>query len=178
MEVVLAGGAMIDLATREDVQEHHERLRRYLEKPKGRYYRVSGSGATTAGFSGSGPIAVSFTPQSPPDGFWWLVQWFSCWVGTSIAAGAVANLNAALMVGQCPTGPGAPVARAIVPSLSDVAIPGLAVPSGTNVPDKTVITGQDQLYALLAGSALAASTTYNLLAGVVEVPAEGETLFW
>src|SRR5215831_17259712 len=148
MEIAVAGSVAIDVATREDLAKHHDKLREMLEgrRPAGRYYMIEGSGTTTAGFSGSGPIAVSFTPQSPPGGRRWYVEWLAIWVGTNPATAAVANLFGAVMVGRCPTGPGAPIAAPIVPAVADVVVPGQVVPSSISIPDKTIVKSQQQLY--------------------------------
>src|SRR5215467_4114305 len=135
MEIALEGGVTLDVATRDDLAKHHESLRERIEArvPRGKYYMVQGSGATTSGFSGSGPIAISFTPQSPPAGRLWFVQWVAVWVGSNPATTAVANLFASLAVGRCPTGPGAPIAAAIVPNVADPVVPGQAVPAPISV---------------------------------------------
>ena len=178
----MAGGAVIDIASADDLKRHHDRLEKLLaeRRPAGKYYRIIGSGSTTAGFSGSGPIAIAFTPSSPPAGRHWFVQWAAIFVGTSPAAAATANLFAAVMVGRSPSPPGATIAGAFPGALSegDVVVPGLAVPSSTTVPDKTVVKPQDQLYVVLAGSGLAASTVYVATAGIIDTPDSDETYFW
>jgi len=182
MEIALAGGVVIDVATCEDLARHHERLREALEgrRPTGKYYMIQGSGATTAAFAGAGPIAISFTPQSPPPGRKWFVQFAAIWVGANPATTAVASLFAALMVGRCPTGPGAPAISASLTAVNvaDTVVPGQAVPSAISVPDKTIVKSQQQLYVVLAGSGLAASTVYSLNAGIIDTVDDDETYFW
>lgn len=182
MEVTVAGGAVIDIASKDDIQRHHDRVEKLIgeRRPTGKYYRVIASGVTTSGFSGSGPIAIAFTPSSPPAGRHWFVQWVAIWPGTSPATGAVANLFAAVAVGRSPVPPGASIPGAFLGALSeaDIVVPGLAVPLSVPIPDKTVVKPQDQLYVLLAGSGLAASTTYVATAGVIDTPDSDETYFW
>lgn len=178
MVIALAGGVEVDLATRDDLLGVHQRLER-LRPPHGRYYTISGEGLTSSTFSGSGPIAISFTPQSPPSGRIWAVQWAACWPATNPSVGAIANLFATLCAGRCPTGPGAPPANtAIVHNLGDTLVPGQAVPSSINVPDKTIITSRLQFYVLFGGSGLAASTQYNATAGVIDLPDTDESILW
>jgi hypothetical protein len=177
MEIALAGGVLVDLATRDDIEGFHRKLAEKLVPPHAKYFPVSGSGATAAGFSGSGPIAVAFNPQSPPPGRLWSVQWVAVWVGTTPAAGAVANLFAAVCVGNSQVGAGGPP-RALTANISDVVIPGQAVPSGINVPDKTIVKPDTQLYVLFGGAGLAASTVYNCTAGVLDMPATDEATLW
>ena len=303
MELAVAADVAIDLATKDDLAHHHDNIRKLFEKPKGRYYPISGSTATTSGFSGSGPIALSFTPQAPPPGRQWLLQWLSMWVGTNVvvppvsqtaaltaltsngatgvasaiapAIGGAAGttvwvtgiqitglgatsgstiiatltgvlggtisipvvvptgatvaltpvtlsfpgglqasaaataitlnvpsfgagntnaqaslegfivtpasggaLNAALCIGNCPTGPGGPSSRAVNVNDSDIVLPGLAIPVGVTLPDKMTVRSQTELYMLIGGAGLAASTIYNATAGVIDVPDTDEALFW
>lgn len=178
----MAGGAVIDIASKDDLKRHHDRLEKLMgeARVRGKYYRVIATGVTGSGFTGSGPIAIAFTPSSPPSGRHWFVQWTSVFVGTSPAAGATANLFAAIMVGRSPVPPGATISGAFLGALSeaDVVLPGLAVPSNVTIPDKTVVKPQDQLYVVLAGSGLAASTVYVATAGVIDTPDTDETYFW
>jgi hypothetical protein len=177
MELTIAGDVVIDLATKGDLAEHHEKMRKLLEKPAGVYYTVQGSG-TTGATPGSGPIAIVFDPPGPGNGRLWLVQWAAVWVATSPAAVAVVNLNAALMVGRAPLGPGGQLGATFTPNNSDPVAPGQPVPAAISVPDKTVVKRQWQLYMLLAGAGLVANTTYNMSAGVVDLPATAEALLW
>jgi hypothetical protein len=181
VEVTLAGGLVVDVATKGDLQHHHERIEKILgERKDVRAYRISGSGATTAGYAGgAGPIAISFTPMSPPAGRIWLVKWVTVWVGTTVAAGTTNNLNCAVMVGRCPTGPGAPIQAAIVPIISDVVIPTQTVPPPAGgVPSVLEVKSEQQLYVLLAGDALAVSTVYNCAAIVVDAPDVPGAILW
>lgn len=177
-ELAIAGDISIDLATKDDVLSLHRGLAEQLKPPAGAYYRIYATGQTATGFSGSGPIAICFTPFSPPAGRIWAVQWVALWVGTSPANPATANLNAALMIGRSPVGPGGPPGASFTPSNSDVVVPGQTVPASITVPDKTIVYHADQLYAILAGSGLAASTVYNASAGVLDLPDKAEALLW
>lgn len=178
MELAVAADVVVDLATKQDLDHHHERIKKVFERPGGRYYVVSASTTTTAGFSGSGPIAAAFNPMSPPGGRQWFLQWLAVWVGTSLFAVSTANLFAALCVGQSQTGPGAPSARAVNVNDSDVVQPGQNIPTAINLPDKLIVRAQTQLYVLIGGSGLAASTIYNANVGLIDVPDTDESLFW
>lgn len=177
MGIHIAGDFDIDLlAKREDVEKLHRAI---LEsKPRGRYYAISGTTANTA--AQPGPIAISFTPQSPPAGRLWFVEWVAIWQANTQAgllAGTIANLFAAVCVGNCPVGPGGPNARAVNVNASDIVVPGNAIPSSISVPDKTVVKSQAELYILVGGSGLT-STQFNCTAGVVDVPDDDEVYFW
>lgn len=178
MELAVAADVAIDLATKDDLAHHHDRIAKMFEKPAARYYTVSASTQTTAGFSGSGPIAVGFQPLSPPPGRQWELQWIAIWVGTSLFAVSTANLFAALCIGQCPTGAGAPSGRAVNVNDSDVVLPGQNIPVGITLPDKMIVRPQTQLYVLIGGSGLAVSTIYNANVGVLDIPDTDEALFW
>lgn len=177
MGIHIAGDFDVELlARREDVQALHEELK--AQHPQGKYYMISGATANTA--AQPGPIALSFTPQSPPAGRLWFVQWVAIWQANSQAgllAGAIANLFAAVCVGNCPVGPGGPSARAVNVNASDIVVPGNAVPGGINIPDKTVVKSQVELYVLIGGSGLS-SVTYNASAGIIDVPDVPEAYFW
>lgn len=177
MGIHIAGDFDVDLlATREDVQRLHKAL--VESKPRGKYYVISGATTNTA--AQPGPIAISFTPQSPPAGRLWLVEWIAVWQANTQAgllAGAIANLFAAVCVGNCPVGPGGPNARAVNINANDIVVPANAIPGAISVPDKTVVKSQLQLYILIGGSGLT-STNFNCTAGVVDVPDDDEVYFW
>lgn len=183
VEVTLAGGLVVDVATKDDLQRHHESLRDELirligEKRDVQAYRIYGSSTTTSGFTGTGPIPIAFNPTSPPSGRLWVVQFVTAWVGTTVAAGTTANLNCAVMCGQSPSGGGL-IGRAVNVNVSDVVIPTQAVPNPpTGTPDVFVVKSENQLYVLLAGSALAASTVYNAAALVIDLPAVPGAVIW
>lgn len=150
-----------------DAVRHPERFRADC-----RAYRLTANCSTTSAFTGSGPIGMLI--GKPPAGRLWLVQWVSVFVGTTLAAGTTANLNVATMTGRCPVGESAVQAGALPESainVGDVVIPTQAVPNTpTGTPDIVVVKPEEALYLLLGGSGLAASTTYNAVASVVDVP--------
>ena len=178
MELAVAADVAIDLATKDDLAHHHDRIAKMFEKPAGRYYPVSASTTTTAAFSGSGPIALTFTPPSPPPGRQWELQWIAIFVGGLLFAVSTANLFASLCIGQAPTGSGGVSGRAVQTNTSDVVLPGQNVPIGITLPDKMIVRSQTELYVLLGGSGLAASTVYNANVGVLDIPDTDEALFW
>jgi|SRR5215469_17052754 len=179
MELSVAADIAVDLATKDDLDKHHRKLAEVFTPPRGRVYRPWATASTTSGFSGSGPIYLTFDPPRPPAGRMWLAQWVAIWVGTSPAAGAVANLFAAFAIGRAPVGANASFGAAGLPvNVADVVIPGQAVPSSINIPDKTQVGKQDAAYVILQGSGLAASTIYNATLGVLEMDDKEEAFFW
>lgn len=170
LEAILKlGDRLDDYLTRIDRAE--------ARKKEAKAQRLFGDVKTTAGFSGSGPIAIYI--EKPPAGHIFIVQWVTAWVGVSVAAGTTANLNMAVMSGQCPVGPSGFVGRAVPVNVSDLIIPTQAVPNPpTGTPDGAIVKPDQQLYVLLGGSGLAASTQYNAAAGVFVVPDIPEALFW
>lgn len=156
-------------------------MAKLLEKPHGRIRRPFASGATGSGFSGAGPVYLTFDPIAPPGGRMWLVQWVAVWVGSTPAAGAVANLFAALAVGNAPRGSlSDTLVTGPAVNLADVVGAGFTVPTGSqgSMPDKVWVSPQDQLYLILQGSGLAASTRYSATAGVLDLPDTPEALLW
>lgn len=170
------GPVEIDLAARIDKLGSDLRQRLDERTPHGRYLVVYGSGAIPAGGITSGGASLAI--DNPPPGRLWLVQWVAVF---PVAAPftTVANLNAIICVGRAPVGPGGQMPPAIQLNPSDIVIPAQPVPASINVPDKTIVTSQMSLYAILAGAGLgAAGTSYMVTAGVIDVPESEEVLFW
>jgi len=181
MEITVAGDVVIDVATKADLAEHHDRLRTMMERPHGHIRRPIASGATGAGFAGSGPVYLLFEPASPPAGRIWMVQYVSVWVGLTPSAGATANLFATFAVGNAPRGSQSDILVAgPAINIGDIVAPGLVVPTGASgdMPDRVIVQSEDQAYVILQGSALAASTRYSATMGVLDLPDTPEALLW
>jgi|SRR5215471_2760305 len=179
MELTIAADVAVDLATKGDLHAHHERIERMLDKGRdGRYYTLNA--ATLNSVTQPGPIAMAFTPPSPPPGRQWFLQWVAVWRTNDqggLLGGAIANLFAALCVGASPTGPGAPSARAVAVNASDIVVPAITVPASVNIPDKTRVNSQQNVYVLIGGSGLT-SVQFNAAVGLIDVPDVPEALFW
>lgn len=163
-EVTLAGGLAIDLATREDLEEHHELLRRLIAPPDliQRFTRLPGAGKSTAG-----PVLVNL--GQPPSGLIWLPQW-AIFTGNDEFGAAVANVTAALyMGGGRPPGSVSGNAPTLGTAFSDCIIPAAPVPSVQNIPDKMVCYPTEALYAIFNGTGLVAgAANYHVVVGVIE----------
>lgn len=181
MEITLAGGAVVDLASRDDLDAHHQKLKDlYPTVPRGNFLRLTASGAVPGGGLASGTLCLTFQPSSPPPGRIWFVQWVAIIQANAPAVGPISNVNAALMIGTAPVAAGAGQAGAgPVADPGQVVLPGLAVPSASSVPDKTVALHREQIYLLLAGSSIgSAGTVYNAVCGIIDVPDLPEVYFW
>lgn len=177
MEITLAGGVSVDLATSEDLERHQRRIAELVNpERKGHYRRIDGSAASRAA-----PVLVDL--GRPPMGMWWFVQWVLL-TGDSPIGATVANVTAGVFAGGLPS----PAALAVGPPATGFAVQdcilsggnsGLGIPTVTTVPDKSVVFETENLYAIFTGSGLAAGAAfYRATAGVIEVPARNETLFW
>lgn len=174
-----AGPVELDLAARIDTLGSN--IRRELEalkKPHGRYQMVYGAAAVPAGGIAAGGLALVANPDGPPPGLIWLVQWVSIFP-TATPFAAVANLNAIVCVGRAPAGSGGAAPGSIAVNGSDIVVPGQPVPAAINVPDKTVVLPQEQLYVVLNGGGLgAAGTQYMFTAAVISAKQSEEVYFW
>lgn len=170
MEVTLAGGAVVDIASREDVAEHHRRLEQLLEgkKSKARLERLRTGKAATAT-----PVVLDL--GRPPMGLVWLPQYATAWGNDAFTS--VSNVAWVLFAGPLPSGNPALAVGPPVAGL-DQGDPiltggnsGISVPSTQSVPDQVVVYPQDNLYAVFAGSGLVAgANSYKILVGVIVLP--------
>lgn len=182
MEVTLAGGLMVDVATREDLQRHHDTLARAFNASKsqrGDYIPIFGQMTAPTGI-GSGPLVIPFNPIKPVAGKQWALQFVSIY--TVVAGPAIATLNAAVLIGSSPVGPGAahPSPTGLVIPTQEVVIPGLAVPTsgGVIIPGKVLVRPGEQLYCVLQGAGLVAGTEYHASAAVIEADLNAESVIW
>lgn len=175
MEVALAGGVMVDLATKQDTDAHHARLRALLARPQVRARRLPGF-ITTGAVITRAPI---ITLQHPPAGALWVVQWIRTQQADPITAVAAAS-----MVGYI--GASAAVQNQLASASAaggddaNAFTNGLAVPSLTNLPDKVVVYTQEELFFAIIGTSanIGVSTKYGVIVGVLEVPNTPEALTW
>lgn len=176
MELTLAGGVVVDVATRDDVAEHHKRLEKLLDaaRPRGQYVPVSGVGAAR-----TAPVVADC--GRPPQGRVWMPQWALAQGNDAFTT--VSNVTWALFAGPVPSGGGLangpPVAGINGRPLLTGTNAGIAVPSVQSVPDKSVVFQQENLYAVFAGSGLVAgAVSYTVWVGVIEVEFNDEYLFY
>lgn len=164
------GGAVVDIASSEDMAEHHRRLERLLEgkKSKARLERLRGGKAATAT-----PVVVDL--GKPPMGMVWIPQFATAWGNDAFTS--VSNVAWVLFVGPLPSGStplgvGPPVAGL---DQGDPVLTGgnsgISVPSSQSIPDQVIVYPEDNLYAVFAGSGLVAgANSYKLLVGVIVLP--------
>ena len=181
MELTVDASVALDLASKEDLAAHHQRLEKlFPDIPRGWYVRAVATAVVPTGGLVSGNLVAGFVPR-PPIGKMWFLQWLAVVQGQAVASAVVANAFASLMVGRSPVGPGAQSQSGTGPVADpgEMVLPGLAVPSNASVPDKTVVRWGEEAYLLIAGSGVgAAGTTYNAVLGVLEVPDVESAYFW
>lgn len=178
MEITVAGGAVIDLATREDHERGIARLAGLMQKPHARYFRAFGGRASRAS---NAPFAIQLQPSRPPGGMLWLVQWALFTGSDPSASAAIANVRAALFVGSIPPDSNLSGNAPLIGADSGgLILPGQAVPSLNTMPDKSVVYASEDLYALFVGSGLNAGDVngYRVNIGILELPATPEALLW
>lgn len=159
MELTIVGGATVDIATCNDLDRHHDKMRDMLpKKQEADYQPLFGSYVAVVGAT---TIAIPFNPGKPPGGKLWGVQWVS--VFTTGFGGVIPNVTFAICIGNCP-----PPSNNAKVNPSDIVYPANSFPAAINVPAKTLIRPTEQLYVLLQGSGLVAGTIYNATAAVLE----------
>lgn len=164
MELTVDAGVVIDLATKEDVAQHHKFLEDLLNRRRAGYRTLMAAVPV-----GSGPLVMDL--GSPPAGKLYAVQWASVFPDVGSIGAAIASVVGILCVGY----------PSKVPPPGDIANPGFSIPSGQlNVPDVTVVHGGQRLYIVLQGTGLAAGTTvgYNANAGVLIGDDDPKTIAW
>ena len=157
-EVTVAAGIEIDLASREDLERHHDWLRQRLGDRREAKYRVlSGSVAP-----GTAPLLLR-VGASPPAGLLYVVQWVAIF-GDDDTKAAITNVGASLRIGV-PRSPASAVGGV------ETIIPGLAVPSVANVPDAVFCAPGQQIYVVIGGTASGSGSTndWNANVGVLVV---------
>lgn len=173
MELRLAGGAVIDLATREDLAAEMAAIRDVLERPHGRFQRASNGKAPLAA---NHAFAISL--GKPPAGMLWLVQYVLLMGDDPTNTTTIANVRAGVFVGS--SGPDSSILNAAQLDAPGCIVPALSVPSLTAVPDKTVVHTNEELYAVFFGTGLSAGASggYHFNAGLLELPQKAEALLW
>lgn len=168
MEVTLSGGIEIDVATRDDIEQHHDWLKGRLGQRRAEYKELPGGVATNS----NNPLLIDF--GQPPAGRLWAAQWLAIFADDPFGS-AIANVTACLFVGV-PRYTGAGLSY----SINDARMPALAVPASQNVPDSVLARGGQHIFVVLKGSGLAAGTTvgYNANLGVLVAEDSDETRAW
>jgi hypothetical protein len=96
------------------------------------------------------------------------------------SGGQIPNVRAAVFAGSGPTD--ASLAGTTSISGADfggLLAAGLAIPSTTELPNKTVIYSNEDLYVVIGGpGALAGANFYHVTAGILELPQTPEALLW
>ena len=177
-EITAAGGVVIDVATKDDLDRHHKAIESMVKgsRQEGDYIPLFGSSTAPAGI-GSGPLVIPFSPRSPAAGKVWAVQYLAIFTGDG-AGPVIATLNASVLIGRSPVGPGgahpAPGGLNIDPQ--EVCLPGLSVPTagGIIVPGKLLCRASEQIYCVLRGAGLVVGTVYQATASVLETEATRE----
>jgi len=169
-EITVAGGLVVDVATKEDLAAHHRMLADLTgRRQEADYVPLFGSSVAPAGI-GSGPLVIPISPRSPVAGRVWALQFLS--IFTVIAGPVIASLNAALLIGQSPIGPGGahPAPAGITLDPKQVVVPGLAVPTsgGVIIPGKVLCRSGEQVYCVLQGAGLVVGTVYNATLAALE----------
>lgn len=176
MEIAVAAGGMIDLATKDDVDKHHHRLEQLLSRPRAHFSRLNGSAPTRAA-----PVVVDC--GRPPMGMMWLPQW-AIGMGNDALGAVIANVTWAMFAGAIPQGGGLAVGPPTVGlDLGNCILTGtgggLTAPTIANFPDKSPVYGNENLYGVFSGAGLAAGAQfYRLVVGVLELPFTDEALTW
>jgi hypothetical protein len=178
VEITLAGGAVVDLATRADADERHGQLAKLLERPAVHYQRVTGVSPSPAG---AGPLVLDL--GRPAMGMIWLPQWITI-TGDDVFGGAIANVTCAVFAGRVarpqelvigPPVRGFDLAACILTGGAG----GLSIPNTTGFPDKTPVFTNEHLYVIVTGTGVnAGAGKYTATAGVLELPFNDESLTW
>lgn len=115
MEIRVAGGALIDVATKDDLTGSFDRLAKILEKPHARYFRAFGGRPPRAG---NLPFVIQLQPSRPPNGMMWMVEWVALF-GDDPTAGAAQGGAAAVQTDV-------DASSANPAAANNVTLPGLA----------------------------------------------------
>jgi hypothetical protein len=168
VEVSVAAGAAIDLATRGDLAGHHSKLADLLARPNVHGQRLYGFTAT-----GSGPLVIDL--GSPPMGMLWIPQDLSVFGADPFLAASnaqIANVSAAAFAGSRARaqalGLGPPVTGLDMQAVFEA---GFTIPRTIDLPStRKVIYPQERFYVVLAGTGLVAgATVYQATSFVLEV---------
>jgi hypothetical protein len=164
-EITVAGGLVLDVATRADLAEHHERLERLLPKPIRGAYRVLNEGTTAPAAVGSGPVAIDF--QAPPQGRMWLLEWATMFVNTPQTGPFISVAAVASVLAIGPAKVNVPSGQLIDPTVP-LQIIGTTIPVTINFPDKVIARGGQNVVIYLYGTGLAAGSTYIADLGLID----------
>jgi hypothetical protein len=182
MEISIATAVAVEVATKDDLAHHTDRLARLLERPHARYHRLHGARAPRAG---NNPFVIKLDTPRPPTGWLWELQWALLVGDDPASATAIANVRAMLMIGAAP--PDASLTAGAAGTAwggldyAGVVINGLAVPTPgpITIPDRNVAHTDEEVYAIVGGTGtLAGAAFYHLTVAVIEKPQTAESLTW
>jgi hypothetical protein len=175
MEVRLAGGVLIDVATAGDVKTQGDRLAKLLERPHARFLRQNNGKVPRAA---NAPFCISL--GRPPQGMLWKVQWLIITGDDPTVATAIANVRAALFAGAMPPDSQLSGSAPIIgQDFAGVLQHGIAVPSTITIPDMSVVYSNEELYVVIGGTGtVAGAGNYHVSAGLLEMPQTAEALTW
>lgn len=171
-ELTVDAGITVDLASKEDIQRHHDWLKKRLGVRRADYRVLTDSVAAAQLSTTNTVLLANF--GSPPAGHIYAAQWLSIFPDSPFGA-AIANVTAAFGVGPVQGG-----RSNIHFSLADIILPSISVPSFTNIPDAVLAVGGQQLYVLISGSGVTGGTVtgYNANLGVLIGDDSEETRAW
>lgn len=177
MEILVAGGVKVDLATVADLAGGFDHLGKLLQRPHARYQRLFGGRPPRAA---NLPFVIQLQPSRPPGGMLWIVESVIAMGDDPTVSTAIANVRAALFAGNIPTDASlagnAPITGA---DFGNVVLSGIPVPTNQNLPDKSVVYSNEDLYAIVGGTGtVAGAANYRLVIGVLELPQTAEALMW
>lgn len=180
MEVLVGGSALLDVATKADIDARIEGLARTLERPHANFQILHGSRAPRAA---NAPFVLRLEPTRPRGGHLWLVQWLALTGDDPTISAAIANARAALLKGAIPPDANLTLTGTTWGGLDypGVIAPGLSIPTPNDitVPDKMVVYDHEDVYFVLAGAGLVAGASfYHGSVGVLELPQTPEALTW
>lgn len=172
MELTIEGGVTVDVATKQDIDQHHRWLEERFNRRRADYRMLTGN--IPAALLSNTTVALIADFGFPPAGHLYAAQWLAVFPDSPFGA-AIANVTAALCIGV-PSGH----QGSTIYSLADVVLPGLSVPSGTNIPDSAIATAGQHLYVIASGSGLTGGTSsgYNANLGVLIAEDSPQTRAW
>lgn len=180
MEVLVGGSALLEVATKADLDERMDRLGRLLERPHANFQILHGGKAPRAS---NLPFVLRVEPTRPRGGHLWLVQWAWLTGDDPTVSAAIANTKGALLKGAIPPDASLAQSGAVWGGLDipGVLLPGMVIPTpnAITLPDKMVVFDHEDVYFVLAGSGLVAgAANYHGSVGVLELPQTPEALMW
>lgn len=180
MEVLVGGSALIDVASKADIDRRLDQLQSLLDRPHANFQILHGGKAARAG---NNPFVLRLEPTRPRGGYLWMLQWLWLTGDDPTASTAIANVRGALVKGALPTDANLSLSGTTWGGLDypGILVPGLVIPTpnAVTIPDKMVVFDHEDVYFVLAGSGLVAGAgNYHGSVGVIELPQTPEALTW